>query len=110
MPLRACTLHGRPGCRSCGERARARAAATGRPYRGRAIERQMRQDVLETYGPACHYLAVDPDCPGGDVDPARFELAHVVAHADGGPFELENLRPAHPACNRRAGRGAPRSA
>jgi 5-methylcytosine-specific restriction endonuclease McrA len=69
----------------------------------------MRDLVLETYGDMCHYAGVDPRCPGlVDLAPHALdplELAHVVDHEDGGPFELENLRPSHRSCNRRAGRG-----
>lgn len=64
----------------------------------------MRIAVLETYGDSCFYAGQDPLCPGGPVSIGRWELAHVQAHIDGGAFVLENLRPAHALCNRRAGR------
>lgn len=64
----------------------------------------MRVAVLETYGDRCFYAGVDPQCPGTPITLGRWELAHVQAHADGGPFVLENLRGAHLRCNRRAGR------
>lgn len=65
----------------------------------------MREMVLATYGTACHYChgSVDVDGSTGNPDLA-FVLAHVIPHADGGPFTLENIRPAHSLCNLRAGR------
>jgi len=56
--------------------------------------------VLDEYGDCCHY------CGHSTTEPTRdLVLAHYpVAHADGGPFTLENLRPAHRACNLAAGR------
>lgn len=95
-------------CRRCGKGPSAcrcrRRAVERRSYSSTAAERAMRIAVLETYGTGCYYAGVDPECPGGDVDPNRFHLAHVQAHADGGLFVLENLRPAHGPCNLRAGR------
>lgn len=61
-------------------------------------------DALDAYGPSCLY------CPGPtadeDLNPHDdFVLAHYpIAHADGGPFTLENVRPAHRECNLAAGR------
>jgi hypothetical protein len=66
----------------------------------------MRQAVVEAYGDACHYCALSTTDPAICAERGPFELAHVIAHADGGPYELENLRPSHRSCNRRAGRGA----
>jgi 5-methylcytosine-specific restriction endonuclease McrA len=64
----------------------------------------MRDDVLETYGDACAYCRelIDLALPGRDR--RGLVLAHVVSDADGGRFELENLRPAHRDCNASAGK------
>lgn len=73
----------------------------------------MREAVIATYGDRCVYEAAGRcDFPGEPVglesrdrrDLRALELAHVIAHADGGPFTLENLRPSHRSCNRAAGR------
>lgn len=80
-----------------------------REYSDTAAYRRMVVDVLEAYGDACFYGdgPVDPDLHTG---PEAFELAHVTAHADGGAFELSNLRPSHRHCNRAAGRRPSRGA
>lgn len=104
-PQRACGLCGRPNC----TRHRGRRQPTRR-YSNTAAYRAMVPQVLETYGDICLYHGHDADCPGpiNLNDPApgdELVLAHhPIAHADGGAFVLENLRPAHKACNRRAGR------
>lgn len=101
-PIRVCRRCNLAPCRC---RRRPRSSSSSRSYSGTAAERQMRIDVLEAYGDSCLYAGQDPLCIGGPVtlDP-RWELAHVQAHADGGAFTLANIRPAHQACNRRAGR------
>lgn len=38
---------------------------------------------------------------GGDVDPGRFHLDHIVPLSKGGAHTYENTQPAHPACNLR---------
>lgn len=105
-PARVCRHGALP--RACGICARARAQER-RPYSDTAAYRQMLHAVLEHYGSTCHYADVDPLCIGPiDLEPGAadpLELAHVIAHADGGRFDLGNLRPAHRSCNRRAGRG-----
>lgn len=64
----------------------------------------MRVEVLETYGGTCVYCStpIDLEAQPGSTDEA-LELAHVIPHVDGGLFTLENLRPSHRGCNRRAG-------
>lgn len=99
-PVRTCSLHGRARCDLCRRRRAARAAAARRPYSGTAAERAMRIAVLEHHGDLCPYC--------DEPVPDDFVLAHYpTAHADGGPFILENLRAAHKLCNLRAGRGEP---
>jgi hypothetical protein len=66
----------------------------------------MRQAVLEAYGDCCFYGDGPINLALADRHPRSLVLAHVVAHVDGGPFELENLRPAHLDCNRSAGRSS----
>lgn len=98
-PVRTCTRHGRPRCAVCAAEQQRRARANRRPYSGTAAERAMRIAVLETHGDLCPYCLL----PTSDADRV---LAHYpIAHADGGPFILENLRAAHSLCNLRAGRG-----
>lgn len=98
-PVRACNHCGRPGC----TRHAPRRQAT-RSYSNTAAYRAMVVAVLETWGDLCWYC-------GEPVDRNDLELAHIVAHADGGAFELDNLRASHGprpgmvSCNRRAGRG-----
>lgn len=92
-PLRACHRHGSPGCQ-CGRRQ----PAERRSYSGTALERQVRAEVLEAFGRVCHY------CHQPIAEDEPLELAHLVAHADGGAFDVDNVRPSHRGCNRSAGR------
>ncbi len=56
--------------------------------------------------------ARDHDSPcalcGQPLDPTRISVDHIVALADGGSSDLENLRPVHPRCNSRRGAGRKR--
>jgi 5-methylcytosine-specific restriction endonuclease McrA len=91
--------------RACPRHPRApRGHGGGRDYSDTAEYRRVRDEVLATYGPVCIYpwCGQPIDLEPGTRDP--LELAHVIPHADGGPFTVENLRPAHRSCNRRAGR------
>lgn len=99
-PVRACAAHGVGNCRLCAKRRRA--SSPRRPYSDTAAYRAMLEQVLETCGALCHYCSRPIDLDPRADDP--LELAHLVAHADGGAFELDNLRPAHRSCNRSAGR------
>jgi 5-methylcytosine-specific restriction endonuclease McrA len=102
-PVRACNLHGRPNCRQCAARRHLRHQQAARSYSNTAAYRQMVGEVLEEHGDRCVYCGepVEPVAAGPDA----LELAHYpIAHADGGEFVLENLRPSHRDCNRRAGR------
>lgn len=94
-PVRACNRCGRGNC----TRHRPAPRPT-RAYSNTAAYRQMVDDVLDAYGDRC-YL-----CGHSTLEPVRdLVLAHhPVSHIDGGPFELQNLRPAHDLCNKRAGR------
>lgn len=98
-PRPACPVCGRGGCRRHG-----RAPAPRRSYSDTAAYRAMARDVLETYGDACIYGDGPIDLNLTGRHPRGFVLAHVIADADGGAFELENLRPAHRDCNASAGR------
>lgn len=106
-PVRACAAHGAGNCPLCKRRARARSPR--RSYSDTAAYRAMVDQVLETYGVSCHYCAGDVvHIVNGELvtlDPNDpLVLAHVIPHAAGGPFELDNLRPAHRTCNLRQGR------
>lgn len=95
-PVRGCPVCGAPGCARHARRRPAR-----RPYSGTALERQVRAEVLELYGAACHYCQAAIDLEAGAEDP--LELAHLTPHVDGGAFDVENIRPSHRSCNRAAG-------
>lgn len=107
MPSRACVGCGRPG--QWGRRSRCpgcrKPAPPRRAYSDTALERRVRAEVLELYGWTCTLYCgrpIDPDAaPRSD---GELVLAHVISHADGGPFTAENIRPAHRICNLRAGR------
>lgn len=94
-PVRACNRCGRPNC----TRHRPAPRQT-RSYSNTAEYRRMVDAVLETYGDRCYR------CARSTLEPIRdLVLAHhPIAHADGGPFTLHNLRPAHDICNKQAGR------
>lgn len=102
MPRSACPVCGRGGCTR--HRRRSSSSAPRRSYSGTAAERAMVQAVLETYGDACVYCLQPIALEAPRRSDHGLELAHVIPHADGGPFELDNLRPSHRACNRSAGR------
>lgn len=91
-------------CRHGGDRRRCPLCRRERPPRRAYSDTKAYRDMLvrvrETYGDECHYGDGLVYFGAGAVDPG--ELAHVVDHADGGLFELENLRVAHRSCNRRA--------
>lgn len=98
-PQKACNTCGRPNC----QRHKGKRRAT-RDYSNTAAYRRMLPEVLETYGDLCHYCREPVELDAEETD-AQLVLAHYpIAFADGGPFELDNLRPAHRGCNRRAGR------
>lgn len=99
MPSRGCPRCGAPNCRVHRPK-----PAPRRTYSDTAEYRAMYDDVLATYGTACHYGDGDAtDRPG---DPPV--LAHVIPHAAGGTFTLDNLRLAHRSCN--AGDNRPQEA
>lgn len=99
-PRKACATHGAANCARCAATRRANRPAR-RSYSDTAEYRQMLVDVRATYGELCAYCGgqTSPD----DTDDPQV-LAHVVAHADGGEFVLENLRIAHRSCNASAGK------
>lgn len=100
MPVRACNRCAAvPRACRCPKRRPER-----RAYSGTAEDRAMREAVLETYGDVCVYCRELIDLQAPPRSDRSLALAHVIAHADGGLFELENLRPAHLDCNRAAGR------
>lgn len=76
-----------------------------RPYSDTALERHVRAAVLDRYGYRCVLYCgqpIDPDAPHRS--DGELVMAHVISHADGGAFTVENIRPAHRLCNLRAGR------
>jgi 5-methylcytosine-specific restriction endonuclease McrA len=103
-PVRACTRHGRGACPICAAVNARRAQARRRPYSGTAEYDRMRAAVIDAYGSSCALCGEAIDLELGDRDLRSLVLAHVVAHDDGGRFELANLRPAHLSCNASAGR------
>ena len=71
------------------------------PRRGSTrAQRRLRAHVLAEAN-TCHYC----DKPATPRDP--FELAHLVAHADGGPTTRANTAAAHRSCNRKLGQYTP---
>ena len=64
---------------------------------------KLRPQVIELYGSVC-YLCGD-DIPGGRhyLQPDALTIDHVIPVARGGSDDIENLRPAHRACNIRKG-------
>lgn len=77
--------------------------AGGRSYSDTAAYREVLAAVLDAYGPICALYCRQPiDLEPGSRDP--LELAHLIPHAEGGEFTVDNVRPAHRSCNRRAGR------
>lgn len=102
-PVAACNRHGRPRCSICA-RDRAQAARSRqRPNRSARERASMAERVLAAHGDLCLYCRepVDVYAIGG---PSSLELAHVLAHGDGGDWTVDNLRAAHQSCNREAGR------
>lgn len=83
-----------------GAQSRLRRARADR-YRNPGKRRRMMRELIERDGLTCWLCGepVDPDLPRDDAWAGTFD--HVVAHGDGGPFELHNLRLAHCVCNRR---------
>jgi hypothetical protein len=101
-PVRGCPVCGAGNCR---RHARRRSSPSERRgYSGTAAERQMVEAVLEAYGGSCVYCHLPIDLEAPRRSDRGLELAHVIPHADGGPFELDNLRPSHRICNRTSGR------
>lgn len=95
-PRRACARHGAPmPCPRCKAALRERTAR--RSYSDTAEYRRVRDEALERYGFDCVFCRLP-------ILPQDFVLAHVIPHRDGGAFTVENVRPAHAECNRRAGR------
>jgi 5-methylcytosine-specific restriction endonuclease McrA len=95
-----------PDGRACARHPRAHRPDARRGYSDTAEYRRVRDEVLAAHGSRCVYCGADVLTPAGAPGHADnpLELAHVIPHADGGPFTVENLRPAHRSCNRRAGR------
>lgn len=60
---------------------------------------RQRTQILEQHGLVCHLCgeAIDPDLPSNH--PMDLTIDHVVPRAAGGSDDLDNLRPAHRACN-----------
>jgi 5-methylcytosine-specific restriction endonuclease McrA len=44
---------------------------------------------------------------GGDVDPLKYEIDHIVPLSRGGEHSYRNVQPAHPRCNRTKGARVP---
>lgn len=103
MPRSACPVCGRGGCKRHRRRDHPK-AADRRAYSDTAAYRQMLTDAVETYGDSCVLCRGPIDLSLGGRNPRGLVLAHVIPHADGGPFTLDNVRPAHRDCNASAGR------
>lgn len=92
-------------------------AGERRAYSDTSKYREVLAAVLERDGAVCAYcsngidgVTIEPRGPRGGVritvdrraaDPLT--LAHVIPHDAGGRFEVDNIRPAHDSCNKRAG-------
>lgn len=68
---------------------------------GQFVEKVYRTKVLRLGGGLCGLC-------GEPVDPARFDVDHIVPLAHGGEHSYANTQPAHPLCNQRKG-GATRA-
>lgn len=73
---------------------RARKAKRRARARGAHVEHVNRLVVLERGDGVCGIC-------GGDVDPLRFDVDHIVPLARGGEHSYANTQPAHPSCNSR---------
>lgn len=103
-PLYACNVCGastRNRDRRCKRHPRTKSER--RQYSGTAAYDAAKLALLERDGPFCHYCGGEGDPNGPKHAEDTLELAHLVAHADGGPFVLENLGLAHVPCNRARG-------
>jgi 5-methylcytosine-specific restriction endonuclease McrA len=85
--------------------ARYRAAFPDRVRESNRVTQGRRQEVIKA-GERVERLVVleaaDGICAvcGEDVDPAHFELDHIIPLAEGGWHGYDNVQLAHPACNR----------
>lgn len=59
---------------------------------GYFVEHVDRLELLERHNGVCGIC-------GDPVDPAQFDVDHVVPWSRGGKHSYENTQPAHPACN-----------
>jgi 5-methylcytosine-specific restriction endonuclease McrA len=103
------TLH--PNAKYCADTCRNKdyRRRPGEKRRKQAYERlkRLRPKVLEFYGTDC-YLCTRPITIAADVaHPGALTLDHVVPIAQGGRDTIENLRPAHRACNEDKGERYP---
>lgn len=94
-PVRAC-----PTCNVTGCTRHRPTPARRRAYSDTAEYRRVEAEALELYGRRCVLYCGQPI----DED---LVLAHVIPHADGGAFTVDNVRPAHRDCNARAGATVP---
>lgn len=78
------------------EEVRERVALWHTRRKGAFIEHVLPLVVLERADGVCGVC-------GEDVDPASFDIDHIVPLSLGGLHNYENTQPAHPICNRRKG-------
>ena len=81
-------------CIAC-TRALSRESSVRRQARARGatvVEKFTRADVYERDGGRCHLC-------GEPVDPARWDIDHLVPIARGGQHTFDNVAVAHPSCN-----------
>lgn len=76
---------------------------TPRPRPGGTATARLRAQVLELYGAVCHLCREPIPLDVAPTHPLACQLDHLIPHADGGLATLDNLRPAHAACNNRRG-------
>lgn len=62
--------------------------------------RDRHRRILARGKPPCHICGDDIDYDSHHLDPRSFTIDHVIPVARGGADELDNLAPAHRACNR----------
>ena len=67
------------------------------------IPAALRAAVWNTYIGAAKGKAKCPVCESQEISTFTFECGHVIAEANGGPTNLENLRPICGTCNRSSG-------
>jgi 5-methylcytosine-specific restriction endonuclease McrA len=72
---------------------------------GQFTRARQRLELVTLHGAVCHLCLCTIDMDLRWPDPECFTRDHVIPRAHGGPDTIDNLRPAHHACNLRRGDG-----